>query len=112
MRRIEGFVVAPHMQDRGLKTLVAQEFQTTIVGMLGHDLRQSLQVIQGTYALLRSRLEQMPEQAWLDRGERAVTKLNAPMRWRSPRSELGLCSGGSDTKTKMPPFKGLSIFEQ
>jgi two-component system phosphate regulon sensor histidine kinase PhoR len=75
MRRIEGFVVAPHMQDRGLKTLVAHEFQTTIVGMLGHDLRQSLQVIQGTYALLRSRLEQMPEQAWLDRGERAVTKL-------------------------------------
>ena len=75
MRTNEGFVVAPNMQDRGMKTVVAQEFQTTIVGMLGHDLRQSLQVIQGTYALLRSRLEQMPQQAWLDRGERAVTKL-------------------------------------
>jgi two-component system phosphate regulon sensor histidine kinase PhoR len=75
MRTIEGFVAAPNMQDRKPKTFVAQEFQTTIVGMLGHDLRQSLQVIQGTYSLLRLRLEQMPQQAWLDRGERAVTKL-------------------------------------
>jgi two-component system, OmpR family, phosphate regulon sensor histidine kinase PhoR len=75
MRTIEGFVVAPDLKDRQPKTLVAQEFQTTIVGMLGHDLRQSLQVIQGTYALLRSRLEEMPQQAWLDRGEQAVAKL-------------------------------------
>ena len=42
---------------------------------MGHDLRQSLHVIQGTYALLRSRLQEMPQQAWLDRGERAATKL-------------------------------------
>jgi signal transduction histidine kinase len=42
---------------------------------MGHDLRQSLQVIQGTYSLLRSRLDEMPQQAWLDRGERAATKL-------------------------------------
>jgi two-component system phosphate regulon sensor histidine kinase PhoR len=75
MRTIESFVVVPNMQDRKLKTLVAQEFQTTIVGMMGHDLRQSLQVIQGTYSLLRSRLEETPQQAWLDRGERAVTNL-------------------------------------
>ena len=67
--------VAPNMQDRRLKTFMAQEFQTTIVGMLGHDLRQSLQVIQGTYSLLRSRLEEMPQQGWLDRGEQAVTKI-------------------------------------
>jgi two-component system, OmpR family, phosphate regulon sensor histidine kinase PhoR len=75
MRTIESFVVVPNMQDRKLKTLIAQEFQTTIVGMMGHDLRQSLQVIQGTYSLLRSRLEETPQQAWLDRGERAVTNL-------------------------------------
>ena len=75
MRTIEGLAAAPNTLDRKPKTLVAQEFQTTIVGMLGHDLRQSLQVIQGTYALLRSRLEEMPQQAWLDRGERAATKL-------------------------------------
>jgi two-component system phosphate regulon sensor histidine kinase PhoR len=75
MTTFEHFAVGPSMQDRKLKTFVAQEFQTTIVGMLGHDLRQSLQVIQGTYSLLRSRLEEMPQQAWLDRGEQAVAKL-------------------------------------
>ena len=75
MGSIENFTVASTVRDRKLRTLAAREFQTTIVGMMGHDLRQSLQVIQGTYALLRSRLEQMPQLAWLDRGERAVTKL-------------------------------------
>jgi two-component system, OmpR family, phosphate regulon sensor histidine kinase PhoR len=75
MRTNDGLTAAPNMQDRKPKTLVAQEFQTTIVGMLGHDLRQSLQIIQGTYALLRSRLNEMPQQAWLDRGELAITKL-------------------------------------
>jgi signal transduction histidine kinase len=75
MRTIEGFIVAPRMQHRQPKSLIAQEFQTTIVGMLGHDLRQSLQIVQGTYSLLRSRIEGMPQQAWLDRGERAVTML-------------------------------------
>jgi two-component system, OmpR family, phosphate regulon sensor histidine kinase PhoR len=75
MRTIEGLAVAPNMRNRKPKTLVAQEFQTTIVGMLGHDLRQSLQVIQGTYALLRTSFEEMPQQAWLDRGERAAINL-------------------------------------
>jgi two-component system phosphate regulon sensor histidine kinase PhoR len=75
MRTTEGFIAAPNIQERKPKTLIAQEFQTTIVGMLGHDLRQSLQVIQATYALVRSRLEEVPQRAWLDRGERAVTKL-------------------------------------
>jgi signal transduction histidine kinase len=42
---------------------------------MGHDLRQSLQVIEGTYALLRSRSVDGSERAWLDRGERAVTRL-------------------------------------
>jgi two-component system phosphate regulon sensor histidine kinase PhoR len=73
MRTFESFVAGPNLPDLRLKSIVAQEFQTTIVGMLGHDLRNSLQVIQGTYALLRS--QQMPQQAWLDRGERAATKL-------------------------------------
>ena len=75
MRTVESFIVAPDILDRDLNAIVAQEFQTTLVGMMGHDLRQSLQVIQGTYSLLRSRQEEMPQQAWLDRGERAVTKL-------------------------------------
>lgn len=75
MRTIEGFIVAPTMQDRKPKTVGAREFQTTLVGIMGHDLRQSLHVIQGTYSLLRLRREDMRQQAWLDRGERAVTKL-------------------------------------
>ena len=75
MRTTEGFTTAPTMQDQRPKALAAQEFQTTLVGMMGHDLRQYLHVIQGTYTLLRSRLEDMPQHAWLDRGERAVTKL-------------------------------------
>ena len=52
MRSIEGFTVAPAVPDRELNTVAAREFQTALVGMMGHDLRQSLQVIQGTYTLL------------------------------------------------------------
>lgn len=75
MRTIESLAVARNMQDRKLKSPATREFQTTIVGIMGHDLRQSLQVIQGTYGLLGSRLQDMPERAWLDRGERAVSNL-------------------------------------
>ena len=61
MGAIRALATAPNVRDRKLKASVAQEFQTTIVGMLGHDLRQSLQIIQGTYGLLRSRLDVMPQ---------------------------------------------------
>jgi two-component system phosphate regulon sensor histidine kinase PhoR len=75
MRTIESYVATPNLLDQHSRSHLAQEFQTTIIGMLGHDLRDSLQVIQGTYALLRLGFEQMPQQKWLDRGERAATKL-------------------------------------
>jgi two-component system phosphate regulon sensor histidine kinase PhoR len=75
MRTVEEFIVAPIVQAQKLKPPAAHEFQTTLVGVMGHDLRQSLHVIRGTYALLRSRLREMPQRAWLDRGERAATKL-------------------------------------
>jgi hypothetical protein len=83
---------------------------------MGHDGQQSLLVIQGTYGLLRSRLEDMPQRAvkklnsivwWMP-----FSRLNMSMPWRSPPSDLGLCSGGYGTRTKMPPFKGASIFER
>ncbi len=74
MRPAEGLAVTPR-QDHKPKAIAVREFQTTLVGIMGHDLRQSLQVIQGTYALLRTGREDMRHQAWLDRGERAVTKL-------------------------------------
>ena len=75
MGSIEDFMATRNDQAGKLGILTAQEFQTTIVGMIGHDLRQSLQVIQGTYSLLRSQLAEMPQQIWLDRGERAAAKL-------------------------------------
>ena len=126
MGAIRALAVAPDMRDRKLKTLVAQEFQTTIVGMLGHDLRQSLQIIQGTYGLLRSRLEEMPQHGWLDRGERAVTKLTEQLNclvdvfYLAGRDNalkvspvgLGPLFQRLRHETKTPPFKAASISGQ
>src|SRR4051794_22035253 len=75
MKALERFAVAPTARAHRRKAPAVQDLQTTLIGMMGHDLRQSLQIIQGTYALLRSQTHEMPQQAWLDRGERAVTKL-------------------------------------
>ena len=75
MRTTESLTIPHTPQDQTPQRLSAQEFQTTLVGMMGHDLRQSLHVIQGTYSLLRTGLPAMPQQIWLDRGERALTKL-------------------------------------
>jgi signal transduction histidine kinase len=75
MRTIEGFIGAAHMRDQKLGSFAAQDFQTALIGMMGHDLRQPLQIIKGTYALLRARPNAIPQQTWLDRGERAVERL-------------------------------------
>jgi two-component system, OmpR family, phosphate regulon sensor histidine kinase PhoR len=53
----------------------ASDFQVALLGMAGHDLRQPLQVIQGTYELLRTRARSTSEQVWLDRGELALDRL-------------------------------------
>jgi two-component system, OmpR family, phosphate regulon sensor histidine kinase PhoR len=53
----------------------ASDFQAALLGMAGHDLRQPLQVIQGTYELLRTRASGTSEQAWLDRGQQAIGRL-------------------------------------
>ena len=52
-----------------------RDLQAALLGMVGHDLRQPLQVIQGTYDLLRTRVGELPERTWLDRGEQAIGKL-------------------------------------
>jgi two-component system phosphate regulon sensor histidine kinase PhoR len=75
MRTVEGFVATSPMQDQKLGAFAAEGFQTALIGMMGHDLRQSLQIISGTYALLRARPNVMPQPTWLDRGERAVERL-------------------------------------
>ena len=51
------------------------DFQATLLGMAGHDLRQPLQVIQSTYEWLGSRVATIPEKERLERGERAITRL-------------------------------------
>ena len=75
MRTIETFPPTSPPRDPSPAAFSAREFQTTLVGMMGHDLRQSLHIIEGTYSLLRSRIEAAPQQVWLDRGERALRKL-------------------------------------
>jgi len=83
MRPIEGLAIAPNMQDRKPKTLAALEFQTTLVGIMGHDLRQSLHVIQGTYLL----------------GRRATASMAGP--WRAGRHK-------ADGTTQLPGRRLLS----
>ena len=53
----------------------AGDLQITLLGMIGHDLRQPLQIVQSTYSLLQSRVGTTSEKAWLDRGQRAIDKL-------------------------------------
>jgi two-component system phosphate regulon sensor histidine kinase PhoR len=53
----------------------ASDFQATLLGMAGHDLRQPLQVIQGTYEWLGARVRTTSDRAWLERGERAIVRL-------------------------------------
>lgn len=68
-------MVTSSVQDQKPEILAARDFQTALLGMMGHDLRQPLQIIKGTYSLLRSRLDAEPQQALLERGERAVERL-------------------------------------
>jgi two-component system, OmpR family, phosphate regulon sensor histidine kinase PhoR len=53
----------------------ANSFQTALLGMVGHDLRQPLQVIQSTYEWLGTRVDTADERARLERGERAIARL-------------------------------------
>lgn len=53
----------------------ASDFQAALLGMAGHDLRQPLQIIQGTYELLRTRACGTSERAWLKSGEQAVGRI-------------------------------------
>ena len=61
--------------ERGLAPHRDGDFQATLLGMAGHDLRQPLQVIQSAYEWLGSRVMTMPERSRLERGERAIAKL-------------------------------------
>lgn len=51
------------------------DFQATLLGMAGHDLRQPLQVIQSAYELLSYKVADGKERVRLERGERAIRRL-------------------------------------
>jgi hypothetical protein len=53
----------------------ASDFQAALLGMAGHDLRQPLQVIQRAYEVLRTAGVEKSQQAWLDHGEQAISRL-------------------------------------
>jgi two-component system, OmpR family, phosphate regulon sensor histidine kinase PhoR len=77
MTATDGFTAASCDEER--KSAASQDFRAALIGMMGHDFRQSLQIIQSSYALLRSRPDALPEEALLDRGERAVRELAEQM---------------------------------
>lgn len=51
------------------------DFQAALLSMAGHDLRQPLQIIQGAYEWLGSRVTHTSDKARFERGERAIAKL-------------------------------------
>jgi two-component system phosphate regulon sensor histidine kinase PhoR len=73
MSGTEHFATTPGGQRLDLQR--ASDFQATLLGMAGHDLRQPLQIIQSTYELLRTRTRTEREQAWLEHGQQAISGL-------------------------------------
>jgi two-component system, OmpR family, phosphate regulon sensor histidine kinase PhoR len=53
----------------------ASDFQAALLGIAGHDLRQPLQVIQGTYEWLGAHVSRKSDRKWLERGEQAIIRL-------------------------------------
>jgi two-component system, OmpR family, phosphate regulon sensor histidine kinase PhoR len=54
----------------------ANEFQSVLLAMAGHDLRQPLQAIMSSYEWLARRLATSSEQEYLRRGRVAITRLS------------------------------------
>jgi signal transduction histidine kinase len=67
------------MKDRGWRERQLQranDFQTVLLAMAGHDLRQPLQTIMSTYEWLARRLSTDSEQEYLCRGRFAIMRLS------------------------------------
>jgi two-component system, OmpR family, phosphate regulon sensor histidine kinase PhoR len=123
---IEGFIVAPTVQDRKLKTVVARECRSILVGIMDTIPGRSLSLIQGTYTLLRSRVEDMPQQAQLDTGGvggreayRTTQLSGVPFSGAERAKGLEVSSVGPGPlfwrlrhEAKMPLSEGASIFER
>jgi signal transduction histidine kinase len=78
MRNVE-LRTAPRGYARAIDPQRESDLQAALVGMVGHDLRQPLQVIQSSYDILRNSVRSTSEQAWLDRGERAIRRLTGQL---------------------------------
>ncbi len=59
--------------ERDFKRTV--DFHAVLLAMAGHDLRQHLQVILGTYGWLSGRVTGAPEHEQIERGQRAVAQM-------------------------------------
>src|SRR4051812_42602546 len=71
-------------RDDGVRALGATDFdirqmQTTLAGLIGHDLRQYVQIILGSYNRLRLRADDPKHLAWLEHGERAALALSGQL---------------------------------
>jgi signal transduction histidine kinase len=56
------------------------DFHAVLLAMAGHDLRQHLQVILGTYGWLSRRVIGAPEHEQIERGQRAVAQMAEQLR--------------------------------
>jgi two-component system, OmpR family, phosphate regulon sensor histidine kinase PhoR len=61
--------------DAGPDLQRVSDFQAALLGIAGHDLRQPLQVIQGTYERLGAHVSRKSDRKWLERGEQAISRL-------------------------------------
>lgn len=66
---------ATEVDTRILQLQRTSDFQAALLGIAGHDLRQPLQVIRGTYEWLVTRVNAGSCQSRLERGERAIAAL-------------------------------------
>ncbi len=61
--------------DAGPDLQRVSDFQAALLGIAGHDLRQPLQVIQGSYERLGAHVSSKSDRKWLARGEQAISRL-------------------------------------
>jgi two-component system phosphate regulon sensor histidine kinase PhoR len=62
--------------DRECEPRHAGDFPPVLLGIAGHDLRQPLQVVRGTYDWLSRRLDTDAKRVRLRLGEQAIAKLS------------------------------------
>jgi K+-sensing histidine kinase KdpD len=71
---IQGFAAAAMPSRRDMELQRAIDFQAALLAMVGHDLRQPLQVLHSTYEWLGARIG-ASERMRLERGERAIARI-------------------------------------